>query len=122
MHFNTDNFNDCKAVLESIVCDMDLDRILIDSQTVIKNFKAIKTSKATGPDNMSAFLLKTFAEELSPAWHKLFQLSIDTQTVPVLWKKSVIIPVPKKVSPQEDNDYRPVTLTSNFSSVSKGSC
>ncbi len=58
---------------------------------------------------MSVFVLRTFAEELSPAWHKLFQFSIDTHTVPVLWEKSFIIPVPKKVCPQEDNDYRPVT-------------
>lgn len=62
---------------------------------------------------MSAFLLKTFAEELTPAWHQLFQLSVDTHTVPELWKRSIIIPVPKKSFPQENNDYRPETLTSN---------
>lgn len=62
---------------------------------------------------MSTFLLKTFAEELTPAWQQLFQLSIDTQTVPEIWKKSIIVPVPKKVCPQEDNNYRPVALTSN---------
>ncbi len=101
------------AVLENVNCDMNLDRILIEPHAVTKVFKTIHTNKATGPDNMSVFVLRTFAEELPPAWHKLFQFSIDTHTVPVLWKKSVIIPVPKKVCPQEDNDCRPVTLTSN---------
>lgn len=42
------------------------------------------------------------AEKLTPAWHRLFQLSIDTHK---LWeKKSIIIPAPKKACPREDND------------------
>ena len=73
----------------------------------------MQTNKATGPDGMCAFLLKTCAEELTPAWHRLFQLSLDTCTVPEIWKKSIIVPVPKKPCPQENNDYRPVALTSN---------
>lgn len=89
------------------------DRILINPQSVIPIFKLVHTDKATGPDNMSAFLLKTFAEELTPAWHQLYQLSIDTHSVPELWKRSVIIPVPKKACPQVNNGFRPVALTSN---------
>lgn len=112
MRFNSDNTRECAAVLENVLCNVDLDRIVIEPYTVIKVFKNIQTKKATGPDNLSAFLLKTFAE-LSPAWHKLFQLSMDTCTVPKLWKKSIIIPVPKKACPQENNDYRPVAITSN---------
>lgn len=57
------------------------------------------TNKAAVPDNISAFLLKTFAEELTPVWHQLFQLSTDTHSVPELWKRSVIIPVPEKAYP-----------------------
>ncbi len=116
LRFDTDNDNakECLAVLENVICDMNLDRILIKPHAVTVVFKTIHSNKARGPDNMSVFVLRTFAEVLSPAWHKLFQFSIDTHTVPVLWKKSVIIPVPKKGCPQGDNDYRPVTLTSNI--------
>jgi len=120
MRFNSDNTRDCAAVLENVFCNVDLDRIVIDLHTVTKVFKNMQTTKAMGPDNLSAFLLKSFAEELSPAWHKLFQLSIDTCTIPQLWKKTIIIPVPKKACPQENNDYRPVALTSNvFKSLEK---
>lgn len=63
---------------------MSADRILIDPQEVTKIFKTIHTNEATSPENMSALLLKTFAEELSSAWPKLFQRSSDTHTVPVL--------------------------------------
>lgn len=74
--------------------------------------KKIHTKKACGPDGISAFLLKTFADELTPAWSPLFQLSVDTHTIPTIWKKAVIIPVPKKPCPQDNNDFRLVALTS----------
>ncbi|KAF7641439.1 hypothetical protein LDENG_00281350, partial [Lucifuga dentata] len=51
-------------------------------------------------------------EELTPAWCPIFQQSLDTQTVPDLWKNSVIIPVAKKAHLTENNDFRPVALTS----------
>ncbi|KAK0141045.1 RNA-directed DNA polymerase from mobile element jockey [Merluccius polli] len=120
MRFNVDNSADCADVLESVICDLNVDIIEIDLETVIKTFKTIQTKKATGPDGLSAFILKSFAQELSPVWVKLFQFSMDTYTVPRLWKKSIILPIPKKVSPQEDNDYRPVAITSNaFKSLEK---
>lgn len=112
MRFESDNNRDCCDVLDNVNCNVK-DRIFIDPHAVTKVFKSMYLKKATGPDNMSTFLLKTFAEELTPVWHQLFQLSIDKHVVPEIWKKSTIIPVPKKACPQEDNDYRPVALTSN---------
>lgn len=102
-------------ILGNINCNISVsdDRILIYSGDVTRVFKNVCSSKATGPDGMSCFLLKTFAKELTPAWHHLFQLSIDTYTVPELWKKSIIILIPKKSCPQDKNDYRPVALTLN---------
>ena len=54
------------AVLDNVICNVSRDRIVLEPHTVTKVFKSIQSNKATGPDNMSAFLLKTFAEELSP--------------------------------------------------------
>ncbi len=87
MRFNVDNSADCADVLETVICDFNADRIEIDLETVIKVFKTTHTKKATGPDGLSAFILKYLTEELSPVWLKLFQLSIDIYTVPRLWKK-----------------------------------
>jgi len=42
-----------------------------------------------GSDGMSCFLIKTFAEELTPAWHSLFQISFDLHRVLELWKKNL---------------------------------
>ena len=63
------------------------DRIFIDSYAVTRVFKSMHLKKVTGPDNMSTFLLKKFAEELTPAWHQLFQLSTDKRTIPLDLKK-----------------------------------
>ena len=37
----------------------------------------LKTKKATGPDEIPAFILKSAATELAPALAMLFQLSLD---------------------------------------------
>ncbi len=37
---------------------------------------------------------------------------MDCHTVPDAWKKSVIVPLPKISCPVENNDYRPIALTS----------
>lgn len=113
LRFETNTFNECNKILGEINCNMGTSRILIHSEDVTRVLKTQCSSKATGPDDMSCFLLKTFAEELTPAWQRLFQLSIDTYTIPELWKKSTIIPIPKNSCPQDNNDYRPVALTSN---------
>lgn len=38
--------------------------------------------------------------------------SLQTHRVPTQWKKAILIPVPKKPCPRENNDFRAVTLTS----------
>ena len=42
----------------------------------------------------------------------LFQLFLDSMSVPCAWKSSIIIPVPKKPNVKQMNDFRPVALTS----------
>ena len=89
------------------------DRLEIDVDVVTKVFQHVCSRKATGPDGIPAFLLKTFAEQLVPAWYPIFQLSVDSHRVPILWKTSYITSVPKIICPKENNDYRPVGLTIN---------
>lgn len=37
---------------------------------------------------------------------------MDTCIIPTIWKTSIVIPLPKKSCPQQNDDYRPVALTS----------
>ena len=83
------------------------------SQEAVRNcFLKVKTHSAAGPDNISGKTLKECSDSLAPIFTKLFQRSLDEGTIPSLWKNSTIIPVAKKPSPKEMNDYRPVALTS----------
>ena len=56
--------------------------------------------------------LRECSRELAPIVRYLFQQSVDTHTVPCLWKSSCIVPIPKKPRPSQNNDYRLVALTS----------
>ena len=85
---------------------------MIEDDSVIRCFKKIKESKSPGPDNICGRTLKTCADQLGPVFRFLFQLSLKSGIVPTLWKASTVLPIPKKVSTKQPNDFRPVALTS----------
>ena len=72
----------------------------------------LKQGKASGPDHLSSKVLKCCAKPLSSIFCTLFNLSLKLCKIPVSWKTSKIIPVPKSSSVSQMNDLRPVALTS----------
>ncbi|GFR71276.1 Non-LTR (Long terminal repeat) retrotransposon and domain-containing protein [Elysia marginata] len=72
----------------------------------------LDVKKATEPDNIKPRLLKTCRNQLASIFTFIFNWSLVTSTMPLCFKQSTIIPVPKKPSPKTPNDYRPVALTS----------
>ena len=50
--------------------------------------------------------------QISGVFQHLFQTSLDTASIPTVWKTSTVIPIPKTNNPKQLNDYRPVALTS----------
>ncbi len=77
-------------------------------QVFIKN----KRRKAPGPDGVSPACLKSCADQLAPIFTQIFNRSLELCEVPSCFKRSTIIPVPKKPKMTGLNDYRPVALTS----------
>lgn len=53
----------------------------------------LNTKKATGPDEIPAFILKAAATELAPALANLFQLSLDLGEVPQDWREASVVPL-----------------------------
>ena len=84
----------------------------VNVDQVFKVLKNLKTGKASGPDGISAMLLKSCARQLSYPLSSLFNSSLQSGVIPKTWKLSEVIPVPKKKFPKLDNDFRPVALTS----------
>lgn len=83
----------------------------LDKQLVKKVLNKVSIRKASGPDNISGRLLKICKGTLNHIIWKIFELSFVTGKFPDLWKWGEIVPVQKKARPQQDNDFRPVTLT-----------
>ena len=52
-----------------------------------------------------------FASIIAPCLTEIFQYSLDTYTVPSIWKVARVIPIYKKGSKELPTNYRPVSLT-----------
>ena len=71
----------------------------------------------SGPDGVSARMLKMTAEFIAPSVCKLFNISLQTGRVPQGWTQSIIVPVPKTSAACTPDNYRPVSLLSVLSKV-----
>jgi hypothetical protein len=101
-----------KERLDIINSLTDSETLEITEQQVMGSFNKIQIRKASGPDGIGGIVLKECRQQLSGVFRDLFQASLNTHFIPALWKMSNVIPVPKKVNPTVNNDYRPVALTS----------
>ena len=78
---------------------------------------SLDTSKATGPDGISARMLKSTASSITPSVTTLLNLSPHIGCLPKEWKRSSVVPIPKKSSATMPNNYRPISLLSIVSKV-----
>lgn len=72
----------------------------------------LKLNKAAGHDSINPRILRTCASQLSPVLQHLCNLSLSLERLPLLWKTSCLVPVPKKSFLSGPSDYQPVALTS----------
>ncbi|KAK1804869.1 hypothetical protein P4O66_019133 [Electrophorus voltai] len=86
--------------------------LIITESDVRRVFKRVNTRKAAGPDGICGRVLKACADQLAPVFTDIFNLYLTLGIVPSSFKRSTIVPVPKKPRPSGLNDYRPVALTS----------
>ncbi len=68
-----------------------------------------------GPDGIPGRVLKACAFQLAGVFTDIFNLSLSLSVVPSCFKKSTIVPIPKKNKITCLNDWRPVALTPIFS-------
>ena len=87
------------------------------SPTVQRELQRLVASKATGPDNIHARVLKTCADVLCTHLSKLFALCFAKGRQPAIWKTAGVLPVYKKKSKSSPSNYRPVSLLSILSKV-----
>ncbi len=82
---------------------------------VTRSFRRVNIRKAVGPDGIPGHVLKACAFQLAGVFTDIFNLSLSLSVVPSCFKKSIIVPIPKKNKITCLNDWRPVALTPIFS-------
>ena len=111
-HNNVQGLDDGHAPLHNKLTDIVLTEI-----NVYKELIKLDITKATGPDGISAQMLKMGAGLLTKPLTRLFNMSLKTGNVPQGWKIANVTPIYKKGSKSDPKNYRPVSLTSIVSKV-----
>ena len=94
-----------------------IEDLLCSESEVCDMLAALDITKASGPDGISTRMLKYTAPNIAPSLTKLFNLSISTGNIPLAWKKSLIVPIPKGQELSSPSNYRPVSLLPIISKV-----
>ncbi|KAG8000946.1 hypothetical protein GBF38_018249 [Nibea albiflora] len=68
--------------------------LIFKTDEVVRALRRTRENSSPGPDNISGRVLRLCAEQLGGVFQTLFQRSMDTGTVPQLWKHSTVIPIP----------------------------
>ncbi|KAK7938715.1 hypothetical protein WMY93_002041 [Mugilogobius chulae] len=84
----------------------------VTQEDVQRTLSRTNVRKSPGPDNIPPRALKLCSVQLAPVLTDIFNMSLRSCEVPDSFKKSIVIPVPKKTPVTCLNDYRPVALTS----------
>jgi hypothetical protein len=79
--------------------------LCFDTKGVFKLLKDLNPHKATGPDCIPSFILKSAADELAPILTQLYQFSLAEGEIPSEWRDAHIVPVFKK----GENTFRQIT-------------
>lgn len=79
---------------------------------VRKLLKNLKPHKAPGPDDISPWILKEFADYIATPLTRIFRASVKTSVIPGDWKTANVVPIFKKGERYKPSNYRPVSLTS----------
>ena len=97
--------------------------INITQEKVYEKIKSVKENKASGPDDISARVLKEAARELALPLFIIFKRSFNYTEIPEDWKIANIVPIFKSGSKTDPGNFRPVSLTSivckNFERIMK---
>ena len=74
-------------------------KVFFTTDLVRSQLTRLHSCKAAGPDSVPSRALKACAPQLCGILSQVFNLSLHLQRVPVLWKLSCLIPVPKTLRP-----------------------
>ena len=105
---NSSNY--VNALDDSNISDSNM--LTVSEYEVYRCLKSLDSSKSTGPDNITSWVLKENAEVLALPVCKIFNSSYEEQRLPSSWKMSNVVPIPKTTPIEFVNKHlRPISLT-----------
>ena len=90
---------------------------MITNAEIEQAINKLKYGKSAGPDMVEGEMLKYASGILIPYFSKLFNAIYDKSVFPTSWARSFIVPLHKKGSTNDPNNYRGISLTSIVSKV-----
>ena len=93
------------------------EKLPIILEEVKEAIRSLKGNKASGVDNITAELLQKGGEAVEMVLLKICNLVWEGGTWPKQWKRSIIIPIPKKGNLKQCGNYRTISLISHASKV-----
>jgi len=84
--------------------------IPLSKEDIEKELRSLKNRKSHGPDGIFNKMLKYVGTELTLRLTQLFQQILKLCTIPKAWKQSTIIPLFKKGSKTNPDNYRGIAL------------
>ena len=98
---------ECSLYLEPDILECDVKRAL----------ESVTMNKASGGDGISVELFQILKDDAVTVLHSTCQQTWKTQQWPQDWKRSVLIPIPKKGNTKECLNYRTIAFISHTSKV-----
>ena len=91
--------------------------LLCSEDWVFNSLVSLDVTKSSGPDEISAYMLKHTAASISSSITTLFNKSLSFGCVPTEWKLARVTPVPKVSKPTSPDHFRPISLLSILSKI-----
>ena len=82
----------------------------VTERSVLAQLRRLKIGKATGLDNIPARLLKNNAVIIAKHLARIINASLQRGKIPSAWKRACVIPLFKKGSVMNMDDYRPISV------------
>ena len=84
---------------------------LITSEDIIDAIKNLKNTVSQTPDGIPCLFYKKAVSSIISPLTIIFNTSLESGTVPEIWKKALVVPIFKKGNRNNPENYRAVSLT-----------
>jgi hypothetical protein len=104
----------------SEIFNLNTSSLQVNELDTYKSLKSLNPDKSSGPDRISSWVYKAYAEILAYPVSVILNCSYNQEKLPSIWKSANISPIPKKTQITNINKHlRPISLTPILSKVAE---